>query len=132
MIEIEVGKHNMAHVPCRKSQPLKLSDRRVLAIELDTIEMNKERAEPRVRRLDIAQTEASIDQNKSLVRLDKQAVADEASRQTTTEAIEECPTDRAHAATIEMMNVHKCSALNSYMTAPRWIAVACFFFATRQ
>jgi hypothetical protein len=53
-------------------------------------------------------------------------VADEASRQTTTEAIEECPTDRAHTATIEMMNVHKYSALNSYMTAPRsgspWLA----------
>jgi hypothetical protein len=80
MIEIEVGKHNMTHVPCRKSQPLNLIDRRVLSIKLDTIEMNKERAEPRVRRLDITQTEASIDQNKSLVCLDKQAVANEASR----------------------------------------------------
>jgi hypothetical protein len=80
MIEIEVGKHNMTHIPCRKTQPLKLSDRRVLALKLDTIEMNKERAEPRVRRLNITQTEASIDQNKSPIRLDKQAVTDEASR----------------------------------------------------
>jgi hypothetical protein len=81
--------------------------------------MNKERAEPRVRRVDITQTEASIDQNKSLVCLDEQTVADEASRQTPTEAIEECPTDWAHAATIEMMNVHNYSTLNSYLTAPR-------------
>jgi hypothetical protein len=42
-------------------------------------------------------------------------VADEASRQTATEAIEERPTDRAHTATIEMMNVHNCSALNYFL-----------------
>jgi len=37
--------------------------------------MNEERAEPRVRCLNIAQAEAIIDENE-LIRLDKQAVAD--------------------------------------------------------
>jgi hypothetical protein len=53
---------------------------RVFFIELDAIEMNEERAEPGVRRLDIAQSEAGINENKSLVCLDKQTVADEMSR----------------------------------------------------
>ena len=84
-----------------------MSDRRVLSLKLDTVEMNEERAEPGVRRLNIAHSEASIDENESSVCLDKQTVADEASRQTATEAIEERPTNRAHATAIEMMNLHK-------------------------
>ncbi|MBD1929440.1 hypothetical protein H6F74_24815 [Trichocoleus sp. FACHB-90] len=42
-------------------------------------------------------------------------MTDEASRQTATEAIEERPTDRTHTATIEMMNVHECFALNYFL-----------------
>jgi hypothetical protein len=80
MIEIEVGKHNMTHVPCGKSELLNLIDCRVLSLELDTIEMNEEGAEPRVRGLDITQSEAGINENKSLVCLDEQTVADEPSR----------------------------------------------------
>ncbi|HEY9631763.1 MAG TPA: hypothetical protein V6D14_00050 [Coleofasciculaceae cyanobacterium] len=36
-------------------------------------------------------------------------MADEPSRQTATEAIEERPTNRAHATAIEMMNLHESS-----------------------
>jgi hypothetical protein len=71
--------------------------------------MNEERAESGVRRLNIAQSEAGIDENKSLVCLNKQTVANEASRQTATKAIKERPTNRAHATAIEMMNLHKSS-----------------------
>jgi len=74
--------------------------------------MDEKLAEPRVRRLDIPQSEAGIDQNKSLIRFNEQTVADEVSRQTPTEAIEKRPTNGTHTATIEMMNLHKCAVLN--------------------
>ena len=77
----------MAHIPCRKSKLLDLSDRRVLAIELDVIKVDKECAKPGIRRLDIAQSEAGINENKSLIRFNQQTVADEVRRQPATEAI---------------------------------------------
>src|SRR4028118_1792561 len=107
MIEIKVSQQDMAHIICRKAELFNLSDRCVLAIKLDVIEMDKKWAEPGIRRLDIAQTKASIDENKSLIRFNQETMADEASCQTTAEAIEERPTNRTHTATIEMMNVHK-------------------------
>src|SRR6476620_11054168 len=87
-------------------------DCRVLAIELDVIKMDEKRAEPGVRRLDIPQSETGIDQNKSLIRFNEQTVAYEVSRQTATEAIEKRPSNGTHTATIEMINLHKCAALN--------------------
>ncbi|MEG4917706.1 hypothetical protein QUB12_32100 [Microcoleus sp. B7-D4] len=87
-------------------------DCRVLAIELDVIKMDEKRAEPGVRGLDIAQSEAGINQNQSLIRFNKQTVADEVSRQTATKAIEKRPSNGTHTATIEMMNSHKCPVLN--------------------
>jgi len=87
-------------------------DGRVLAIELDVIKMDEKRAEPGVRGLDIPESEAGIDQNKSLIRFNEETVADEVSRQTPTEAIEKRPTNGTHTATIEMMNLHKYSVLH--------------------
>ncbi|MEG4030172.1 MULTISPECIES: hypothetical protein [unclassified Microcoleus] len=87
-------------------------DGRVLAIKLDIIKMDEKRAEPRVRGLDIPQSEAGINQNQSLIRFNKQTVADEVSRQAATKAIEKRPSNGTHTATIEMMNLHKCAVLN--------------------
>jgi hypothetical protein len=41
-----------------------------------------------------------------LIRLDEQAVTDEARRQTAAEAVEERAAERAHAAAIEVMDAH--------------------------
>ncbi|BDI14302.1 hypothetical protein ANSO36C_01040 [Nostoc cf. commune SO-36] len=109
MIEIEVSKHNMTHISRGKSQLLNLIECRVFFIKLDAIEMNEERAETRVRRLNIAQSEARINENKSLLCLDEQTVADEVSLRAATEAIEEGPTNWTHTAAIEMMNLHESS-----------------------
>jgi hypothetical protein len=89
MVEIEVGKHDMAHVTRTKAKLFDLSDRRVFLFKLDAIQMNEERAEARVACVDIALTEAGIDENESLICLNEQAVADEASCWTATKAIEE-------------------------------------------
>ncbi|WP_335233554.1 hypothetical protein [Nostoc sp.] len=84
-------------------------DCRIFFIKLDAIEMNEKRAEAGVRRVDIAQSEAGINQNKSLLCLDQQTVADEVSFRSATEAIEEGPANRTHTAAIEMMNSHESS-----------------------
>jgi len=122
MIEIEVGQHNMAHIACRKSKLLDLSDRRVLAIELDVIKVDKEGAEAGIRRLNIAQSEAGINENKSLIRFNEQTMADKVRRQPATEAIEERPANRTHTATIEMVNLHKSSVTMPPRSHPKCVS----------
>jgi len=75
-----------------------------ILIKLDAIEMNEERAEPRVRCL-IAQ--ADLGENEPLIRLDKRAGSGRQDGLDAAETIEERP--QSHAATSEMMNAHECS-----------------------
>jgi hypothetical protein len=71
--------------------------------------MNEKRAESGIRRLNIPQPKTSIDENESLVCLNKQTMTDKASAQTSTETIKKCPTKGTHTAAIEMMNMHEFS-----------------------
>jgi predicted GNAT family acetyltransferase len=90
----------------RESELLDLVTRGERAIELDAVEVDEKGVEARVGRLDVAQAEARLDQDEPLIRLDEQAVADEARRQTAAEAVEERAAERAHAAAIEVMDAH--------------------------
>ncbi|GAB1540522.1 hypothetical protein NUACC21_31910 [Scytonema sp. NUACC21] len=77
MIEIEVGKHNVTHVAWTKAKLLDLMDCRVFSLELNAIEMNEKRANPRATFLNITLSETCINEHKPLVCLDKQAMANE-------------------------------------------------------
>ncbi len=70
VVEIEVGEHDVAHVSGGKSELLNSIDRGVFSIELNAVEMNKKRADARIRRLDISRAQTGIHENQSPICFD--------------------------------------------------------------
>jgi hypothetical protein len=107
MVEIQMGQHDVAHVPGREAPGRHLRQGGVAVLEPDPVHVDEERAQAPVRVLHVPGAEAGIHQDEAArVRLHQQAVAHQLRGRAATHPIPQPAADRAHAAAIEMVDAH--------------------------
>jgi hypothetical protein len=106
MVEIEVGRHDVAHVARAVAQIHDLPQRRLGDLEPRPHHDVEQRPEP-PRLVDILDAEPSVDEDQPVIALDQEAVATHRGRrQKPANAAKQSPAERTQRPTVEMMNSH--------------------------
>src|SRR3954451_262212 len=104
VIEVEVAHDDVAHVARIEAERRDLPHRRHLLAKLGAGEREKDAAQARARRGDVAEAKAGVDEHEGAAGLDEQTMAGETRAQTSRAPVHEVAAERTARDAVEMMN----------------------------
>ncbi len=108
MVEVQMGKHNMAYIAGLESKLPNLLDSGITHLKLDIVEPNEKSAKTLVRCMNITGTKPCINQDKAIVVcLNQQTMTNKMSCQAVAESIKKRTAPRTHTTAVKMMYTHE-------------------------